>query len=469
MGSATIAKEHHTMEYSEREQQRYDYLKLIFLGMAFFFIIGGYSLAKELKNSIFAYIVGREYIPIVRTASLFMLMPAIVFYSYLVDRMHRYQLLAFYCFLYAIVGLVFAFLLGNSYYGIPNTQTSPYRLFGWLFYFYVEGYPAFVVSIFWAFANSISSPESAKKYYGYMVSFSKMGGMATALVAFMLLRARTPEGARLYSDTVNHQLLLLIASLCLLIVPLVLFIMKRAIPNKYLHGYEAAYKLERKKERTGTEKTGTLAGLKMLFKYPYVLGIFGTVFFYDLISVILSYVSVGIAQSTSSDLSEVTEKFFEIVFNAHLCGFVISFFLTGFLLRRLGIRWCLLLIPTTAALVILNYLFNYTAMNAIAIAIIALRAIHYSFSNPVRESLYIPTVKEINFKARSWGDSFGSKVAKTTASMFNLMAADVGTDLFFPAYASFFTVSIALWFITTYFVGKRFDQAIANNEVIGAD
>jgi AAA family ATP:ADP antiporter len=245
--------------------------------------------------------------------------------------------------------------------------------------------------------------------------------------------------------------------------------MRHVIPNKYLHGYEAAYKVEQQKQRTGEAKTGVLVGLKMLFNYPYVLGIFGMVFFYDLISVVLSYISVGIAQSTSADISEVSEKFFEIVFKAHLLGFFISFFVTGFLLRILGIRWSLLLVPATAALVITHYMLNYSAMNAIVIAIVALRAIHYSFSNPVRESLYIPTVKEINFKARSWGDSFGSKVAKTAASMFNLMAADIGSAFFFTTCSVFFASSVGLWLITAYFVGRRFDRAVAQNEVIGAE
>jgi len=469
MGLQAEAHTKSTVYPEDHEAQRYDYLKLIFLGMSFFLIIGAYSLVKELKNTIFMYTVGYEYIPIARPAALFMLMPAILFYSYLVDRMRRYQLLAFYCFLYAITGIAFAILLGNNQYGLLNMHTSPYRIFGWLFYFFIEGYPAFIVSIFWAFANSISSPDNAKKYYGYMVSFSKLGGMLTAAIAWFLLRARTIDGARLYSDTTNHQILLMIASLFLLVVPFILLIMRRVIPNKYLHGYEAAYKVEQQKQRAGEAKTGVFVGLKMLFNYPYVLGIFGMAFFYDLISVVLSYISVGIAQSTSTDISEVSEKFFEIVFKAHLLGFFISFFVTGFLLRILGIRWSLLLVPATAAVVIAHYMLNYSAMNAIVIAIVALRAIHYSFSNPVRESLYIPTVKEINFKARSWGDSFGSKVAKTAASMFNLMAADIGSALFFTTYSVFFASSVGLWLITAYFVGRRFDQAVAQNEVIGAE
>jgi AAA family ATP:ADP antiporter len=451
------------------EQQKYERLKLIFLGLAFFCVIGAYTLTKELKNSIFAYIVGREYIPLARTYAMIALMPAIFFYSYIVDRMRRYHVLAFYSVVYAILGLVFTFLLGNPYYGIPNTETSAYRLLGWVFYFFVEGFSPFVVSVFWAFANSISSPDSAKQHYGYMVSFSKVGGMLTAAFGWFLLRAQTAQGTPLYSDTVNHQILLFISSLLLLIVPIVLTMMMRTVPAKYLHGYEAAYRVERRKKRAGEEKTGAIAGLKMLLKYPYVMGIFGITFFYDLISVVLSYLSIGLAQSNSSTLSEVSYKLFEIVFKSHMLGFLISFFITGFLLRKLGVRWCLLLIPTTAGLVIANYMVNYVAMDAIIIAVVVLRAIHYSFSNPVRESLYIPTIKEINFKTRSWIDSFGSKFSKTAASVFNILASDVGSALFFAVYASFFTGVIALWFVTAYLIGRRFEVAVERNEVIGAE
>src|SRR5579872_5598527 len=149
--------------FNEPKEER---IKYTLLSLAFFFLIAGYTVAKELKDTVFISVVGRTYTPQVKMLALLVLIPAIFLYSQLVDRLRRYQLLMFYTALFGVIGLYFAYLIGHPTIGLSNTQSSPDRLFGWLFYFFVEGYTPFLVSVFWAFANSVSSPEGAKKNYG---------------------------------------------------------------------------------------------------------------------------------------------------------------------------------------------------------------------------------------------------------------------------------------------------------------
>ena len=113
-------------------------MKVVLLTLAFFCTIGGYTIAKELKDSIFVSIVGREYMPWAKMLSMFVLIPPILFYSRLVDLLRRYHLLYFYCILYGIGGLVCVYLLGHPTIGLENTDTGPYRLFGWFLYFFIE-------------------------------------------------------------------------------------------------------------------------------------------------------------------------------------------------------------------------------------------------------------------------------------------------------------------------------------------
>ncbi len=97
----------------------------------------------------------------------------------------------------------------------------------------------------------------------------------------------------------------------------------------------------------------------------------------------------------------------------HFVGFFISFFGTSWLFQRLGTKRCLLLVPLSTGAVLMYYILNATSnANALVIAFVALRAINYAFSWPLRESLYIPTVKEIKFKSKSWIDAFGSNLLK---------------------------------------------------------
>src|SRR5262249_34892681 len=149
------------------------------------------------------------------------LIPAILLYSFLVDRLRRYHLLYVYSIFYGIVGLIFCFFLSHTTIGLINSIAIPYRIFGWLFYFFVEGYSPFVVSVFWAFANSVTDPAEAKNNYGLMVSGSKLGGMVSAGLAWMILSESNPLAVLISSDIARHQLLLAFSSVMILAVPFV--------------------------------------------------------------------------------------------------------------------------------------------------------------------------------------------------------------------------------------------------------
>ncbi|HEB41721.1 MAG TPA: hypothetical protein ENI08_01720 [Candidatus Dependentiae bacterium] len=451
------------------EVEKRERLKLILLGLSYFLIIGAYTVTRDLKNSIFISIVGKEYIPWAKVIGMLVLIPAIFFYSRLVDRVRRYQLLCFYSLFFGLGSLIFMVFIGHPQIGISNTDTSPYRMFGWLFYFFIEGYSPFIVSVFWAFANSITSPESAKKNYGLMASGSKLGGMMSAGIVWILfsMSARASPDA-FFTVVRTHQLALGFSSLLLCFVPIVILTLMRRVPGHVLHGYEAVYQVEKQKRKAGLEKTGVFAGLRMFTKYPYVLGIFGMVYFYEIIATVLGYLRLGLAQSHSENISDVSRVLFEMVFKTHALGFLISFFGTGVILRRLGTRICLLLTPLLVGAFLLYLMFE-TTPQALINAIIAFEAINYAFTWPVRESLYIPTIKEIKFKSKSWIDAFGSKFAKTSGSTFNIFSSKIGSTLLLPAHSFFFACIVGAWFVTSFFIGRRFDRAIADNEVIGID
>lgn len=242
----------------------------------------------------------------------------------------------------------------------------------------------------------------------------------------------------------------------------------RSVSGKYLHGYEAAYKVEKHRAKEGESETGVFSGLRMFVKYPYLLGIFCMVFFYEIINAVLGYLKIGFAQSNSESLSDVSGYLFLVILATHLTGFIISFFGTKALLNKLGERLCLLLIPSLTGILLLYLMISYTQL-ALIIVYVVMRGINYGFSYPVRESLYIPTVKEIKFKSKSWVDAFGSKFAKSTGSAFNYAVDLVSPLLAIPIYSAFFAFIIGVWVLAAMLLGKRFDKAVANNEVIGID
>ncbi len=442
--------------------------KVFYLSLTFFLVIGAYTITRDIKNSIFMSVVGKEYIPWAKLSEPFILIPLILYYSRMVDQIRRYQLLSYYSIFFGVVGLIFTFLIGHPTIGIANTHSSPFRLFGWLFYFFVEAFAPFVVSVFWAFANSVSSPTGAKKTYGLIVSASKVGGMLTAGIGWYLFSLSATANHPYLSDVVTHQLIVGISSCMLLLIPLVILLLMKNVPGYLLHGYEAAYQLEKQKKKEETHKTGLFSGLQMLIKYPYVLGIFGMVFFYEVISTVMGYLRLGVAQENAANISDISRILFEMVFKTHAIGFLISMFGTRIIHEKMSTRTCLILVPTLTGLFLLYFMF-VTTPSALVNAFVALKAIHYAFSWPIRESLYIPTVKDIKFKSKSWIDAFGSKLAKTAGSSFSIGVTFLVPSMVMPIHSFFFAFLIGGWFITALLLGKRFDYAVEHNEVIGSE
>lgn len=444
-------------------------LKTLYLGVTFFFIIFSYTFMKELKDSIFMGIIGsKNYIAGAKILTLFALVPLVFFYSKLVDSMRRYQLLCFCATLYSCVGIVCALLVAHPTIGLCNTVASPNRVFGWLFYFYVESFTPLVLSVFWAFLNSISNPKAAKKNYGLLISFSKVGGMLSAGLGWLFLYYGNYINSCGMSDMRMIQAIMLLSSLSLLLVPITILMMMKKVPGKYLHGYEVAYQFEKKQSKAGKEQTGIFSGLMMLIKYPYTFGIFGLVLFYEVLSSVLSFQRLGMAQDIGCGVAGTSCFLLGLSFAVHCVGFFISFLGTRMVVSRLGERLSLLVVPVTMGTLLFYYLFA-SSIYSLLICFVVTRAVYYALHQPITEALYIPTVKSVKFKSKSWIDTFGKKSAKGIGWMFNGIIAIFGQAWKQVIHTGLFGVVIGVWIAVAYFLGKRFHRAIKNNEVIGSE
>lgn len=452
-------------------RDRCERIKFILLTICFAFVIGAYTIAKELKDSVFVNTVGEDYLSVAKLATIFLLIPAALGYSRLVDAFRRYQLLAFYSLFYGVVLGVFTILLGHSTIGLGNPVTSPYRLFGWIYYFILEGFSPFVVGVFWAFANSVSSPREARNFYPLMVTGSKIGGIATALFAYYLLSnlsvlSRFSSGNL---DVLSHQILMAVVSFLLLCVPVVLLVLMKVVPGQYLHGYEAVYQLEKQLSKEQKSETGVLSGVKMLIESPYILGIFSLVFFYETLNVVLNFQRIFLLKAAAASMADLTARMFLQRFWMHFYGMLLSFLGVQFLLRRFGVRQCLLIVPLLMSGLLIFFIWTYSAAS-IQYVFIGLGIINYSFSAPLREALYIPTVKDMKFKAKAWIDTFGTKFSKGAGSVFAWASggAAAGAPVL-STYAVFFAGLMSVWFIAAWLLGKRYARAIHHNEIIGKE
>ncbi|MCL5436858.1 MAG: hypothetical protein M1549_03220 [Candidatus Dependentiae bacterium] len=447
--------------------------KVLLLASCFFLTMGGYTVVRELKDLVFVSVVGLDYVPRAKLLCIIVLVPLVFLYSYLVDALRRNQLLSLCATLYACIGLTCAYFIGHPSIGLPNTHASATRIFGWFFYFFLESYQPFLISVFWSFVSSVTKPDDAKGGYVFVVTAGTVGGALMALLAWFFLEAQGGCYA-VFSCAASYQALMFVASSMLLAMPLLISYLMRITPRSHLHGYEAAYRFEKERERRGETRglinrlRGVFDGLFELIKYPYMLGMFGMIFFWEVINVIFSYLRLGAVKGASSSVLDFGVYLYQQIFVFQLIGLFIVVIGTRTLVMWLGERRSLVAIPVLIGIVVSYYLVSRT-MFAASAAFLIMRAINYMFASPLRESLYIPTTKAVKFKTKTWIDSFGAKLSKATGSCYNLIIQGVPAAAIFSMHIAFFAVVLVLWGIMANFLGRRFEEAVEKNELIGAD
>jgi len=466
------------------QANKHERLKLILLAFCYAMIIGVFSILKPLKNPIFFSIVGKDWQPITRFIEIPFMLVSILLYSKIVDKLRRYQILMYLLLAFAGINLIFAIIFIHPVYGLPNTVTSASRLLGWAFYFYMDQYQSFVVGSFWAFTHSISSPDAAKKEYGLVIATSNIAGITTPLLSLLWLGK-----SENFASPVSISILIIATSVLLLIGALTIFQLKRKVPGYMLHGYEAAYQFEKTKikieqqQEDKIEKNiskssslnaiylkiihsikGTLEGIKLMLWEPYVFGIFFIVFSYEVTSAVMDY-QLNVLVSIEKGNRVVDMSYFGLFYTAvwQGVGLLFALFGTSSLLKRFDVKKCLLITPLMVMAMIITFFFT-PSLTALFLFMVILRALNYGFNMPIREILYIPTVKDIKFKSKAWIDSFGRSFSKSTGSAINIFAA--GPSFLFASSAILLVIS-GTWTFVANLIGNKYTKTIQNNDVIG--
>jgi AAA family ATP:ADP antiporter len=448
------------VSYLEKKLQldRFDVIKLILSGLAFFFVIGAYSILRSLKTSIFVAFIGVEYEPYAKVVSILVTIPTMLLYAKIIDRVKKHQAVYVVLGFYVALTLIFAYLFTHPLYGVSNTVASPYRLVGWVFEIFMDLFQALIVGTFWSFVSSISTPSFAGKGYSLIVACSRVGGMLTTTISWLMLETMTTFTTSILAITVISAIFLALATYCV-------YLMTQWVPQSHRHGYEAAYQVDQKNEREH-KKTGILEGLRIVLTEPYVFGIFWLVFSFEVVNIIIDYqLHVLMALETNSQVIDMSKFMLFYTGTFQAIGLLFALFGTSQMIRRFGVQKCLLVMPIVT-IFMATMLMLSPKLATLFIVMVIMRGLNYGFNDPLREILFIPTVKDIQFKSKAWIGSFGRTFAKTSGSSLNILATQ--SLHLIIVLQSIFTIALALgWAFVGIMVGKKYLKTIATNSVIG--
>jgi AAA family ATP:ADP antiporter len=147
-------------------------------------------------------------------------------------------------------------------------------------------------------------------------------------------------------------------------------------------------------------------------------------------------------------------------------GLALTFALLGtsFLMRRFGLRFCLILFPFVS-LFFVSGVYFFPSLAVLLSACIATKGLSYALNNPAKEMMYIPTAQDIRFKAKGWIDQFGGRSSKALGAAVNDMFRHSAETLI--AYGTFISLGlIVVWALAAAYVGTSFNRLTEKKQVV---
>jgi ATP:ADP antiporter, AAA family len=358
------------------------------------------------------------------------------------------------------------------------------------FYAFLAVFNVMIVAQFWAFANDVYTEEEGKRLFPVVGIGASAGAAAGALLA-----------GRVAALQLDLSLLFLVAAGLLVAATLISNVVdarERAreqaaasdgLTSGLLPAATAQYRAESGEFRTVGDEYREASGLRrtvrrgeppppdptpastagafaLVFRSPYLLMI-------ALLVLLLNWVNTSGetiladtvarraagAGSLDAERAMIASFYGGFVATTNVVALVIQLFLVSRIIKYLGVRGALLVLPIIA-------LGGYATMalvpllGAVRWAKILENGTDYSLNNTVRHALFLPTTREEKYKAKQVTDAF----AQRAGDVLSAVTVFVATGLLGMAamrLAIFNLVLVAIWLAIAVRLGRRYNRLAA--------
>jgi AAA family ATP:ADP antiporter len=248
------------------------------------------------------------------------------------------------------------------------------------FYVWVSLFSLFHLSVFWSFMADTFSQEQSKRLFAFIGAGASAGAAAAPLVVAVIA-----------SDVGNDNLMLLAAGILLLSIPMVLYLQRLKIVD--LHN-------ESVRANLGAAAMGGKwwAGFREFATNPYLLMIGLFILLYTGIQAFIYFETTELLRIYEEREQRTTILALrDAVVN--ILTFGLGLFVTGRLVRRLGMAGTLAMLPVFCALGFV-ILAMAPVLSVLLAVDIARRAGEYGITRPAREMLFTSVDRETRFKTK---------------------------------------------------------------------
>jgi len=408
-------------------------LRALFLSFVYYFLIlSSYYIIRPIRDD-FGAAGGLENLPWMFTGTLVVMLVANALFSALVARYTRRR----------FIPVAYRFLMANLliFFALLFFVSKPNQIWiGRAFFVWTSVFNLFVVSVFWAFMVDVFNSDQSKRLFGFISVGGTLGAIVGAAITASLVRKIGSINLLLIS-----ALLLELSAQCVRRFPAVL-------TDRDADG--------RSKDEIAVGG-GIWAGIVHNFKSPYLLGISAYMLLYSITSTLLYFQQIGIAASAFTDRAARTAFFAKIDLAVNILTIVAQAFVTGRLLKWLGVGLTLAILP---ALSVIGFMGLGVAPTLVLLVLFLTlrRAGNYAFARPARETLFTVISREDKYKSKNFIDTVVYRVgdqigAWTTPALGWLGLKMAGISLVAAPLA-------AVWLVVSLWLGKR-QSVMARNEM----
>jgi len=398
----------------------------------FFCVLGGYFAVRPVRETV-GTILGRDRVANLYVATWIASLAIVPIYGAIVAKVRRSVFLPL---IYGFVAVALA-IVGGVLQNQPKSVA-----FGQFFYVFISVLSLFLVSVFWSFLVELFDSGQAKRLFPVIAA----GGTAGALVGplFTDLAARSiGSGGILYVGATLFALAVVLQA--------TLIRLWKSGPEPNQERDEAHYQ-----SRDRALGGNPLAGVTLVLRSPYLLGIAAYVALLATANTFLYFEQLRLVATTFADTQTRTSVFARIDWIVQSLTILAQLFITGRIASRLGLVVLLTIIPVAIFFGFLALSIWNTFM-LLAVVIVLRRSGEYAFVRPGREMLWTPMSKETKYKAKNFVDVPVYRGAD--AAVAQLQRAIEGAGFGVQTAALLGALAAVLWAVNGWWLGRRYDSA----------
>jgi AAA family ATP:ADP antiporter len=394
-----------------------------------FLLLGLYSLLKPIREALiltepmFKGISEAEQKAYAAAAQAVLLMGVVPFYGWLATRMPRIRLIG-------TTGVFFVLNLGLFY----LAGQAGMRV-GVAFYIWLGIFNLFVVAQFWAFANDLYTEGQGQRLFPLI-------GVGASLGAFLFASA---VGPLLKAGFTPYTLMFTAAALLLIALGLTFIVNRR----------ETA-RADPEAKRINEAPLSRRGGFELIFKDRYLLWIALLTFLLNAVNqtgqFLLDNVVTAEAAArvgTGPEHLAARKAFLGSFYGnfqaaTNLVGFLLQLFVTSRVMRFMGVRAALFILPVLA---LINYSVIAVApiLAVIRVGKILENGTDYSIQNTIRAALFLPTSREAKYKSKAAIDTFFWRAGDVASAGFVAAGKALGVGV--PAFAWLNVALTGVWMV----------------------